>query len=92
MLDIEWLLYVDFDPFEYYEVDRILECFGLSVSREYRGRGIGDQLLATRKLLCKEYGLKYSISVFTSDFSNRNADKAGFVTNVTLPYELLLHF
>lgn len=92
MFNIAFLLYTNFKPFEHYGVDKFLTSFGLSVSREYRGRGIGDRLLETRKLLCKEYGLKFTQTVFSSDFSNRNADRVGFVTNVTLSYELPLLF
>lgn len=87
MLDIDFLLYKKFEPFTHYGVDKFLSSFGLSVLREYRGRGIGDRFLETRKLICKEYGLKFTQTVFTSNFSNRNADKTGFVTNVALSYD-----
>lgn len=92
VFDIGLLLYTNFEPFEHYGVDTFLTSFGLSVSREYRGRRIGDQFLETRKLLCKAYGLKFTQTVFSSDFSNRNADRAGFVTNATLTYELAFTF
>lgn len=78
------LLYENFDPFEYYGFDEFLASFGLSVDRKYRGRNIGDHFLATRKLLCVEYGLKFTHTLFTSDFSNRNADRVGFVANVVI--------
>lgn len=38
-------------------------------------------MLATHKLLCKEYGLKVAHGSFTSEYSDACADKVGFVTN-----------
>lgn len=40
--------YENFDPCEHYGVEQYLTSFGLSVQRNYRGRGIGNQLLAAR--------------------------------------------
>lgn len=84
LFDIAFLLFENFDPYKCYGVNEFLTSFGLSVGREYRGRSIGDQLLTTRKLICKEFGLKFAQTIFTSDFSNRNADKVGFTTNVAI--------
>lgn len=42
------VLYKDLDMFDKYETDAYLTSFGLSVSREYRGRGIGERLLEAR--------------------------------------------
>lgn len=84
IFDISFSFYKNYDPFEYYGVNEYLSSFGLSVDRKYRGRGIGVQLLATRKQLCKAYGLKFSQCTFSSDFSNRNADKAGFELTAAL--------
>ncbi|XP_031621398.1 uncharacterized protein LOC116339578 [Contarinia nasturtii] len=87
LFDLMMILYEDFDTFKYYGVDEYLTSFGLSVSRKYRGRSIGDHFLATRKKLCKQYNLKLTHTFFTSDYSNQNADKVGFETNVALKYE-----
>lgn len=84
LLGLASVLYEHFDPFEYYGVDEFMGSFGLSVDRKYRGRNIGDHFLATRKLLCVEYGLKFTHTIFTSDFSNSNADRVGFVPNVII--------
>lgn len=37
-----------------------------------------------RKSMCKEFGLTVTHTIFSSDFSNRNAAKAGFKTDVSL--------
>ncbi|XP_055310814.1 uncharacterized protein LOC129573785 [Sitodiplosis mosellana] len=87
IFDLMMILYENFDPFQHYGVDEYLSSFGLSVSRKYRGRSIGDHFLATRKNLCNEFALKLTHTFFTSDFSNHNADKAGFETNVAIKYE-----
>lgn len=78
------LLYDNFDPFERYNVNEHLASFGLSVSRKYRGRAIGDHFMEARKLICKTFGLKISHTIFSSDFSNKNADVAGFQLDVAM--------
>lgn len=78
------LMYEDFNPFEYYGVDEFMASFGLSVDAKYRGRNIGDHFLATRKLFGKEFGLKLTHTMFSSDFSNKNADRVGFESNVVI--------
>lgn len=81
---VSLILYENFNAFEYYGVGEYLTCLGLSVDRRYRGRHIGDQFLYTRKLQCKEFGLKLVHSMFSSDFSNQNADRVGFVPNLVI--------
>lgn len=78
------LMYENFDPFECYGVDKFMASLGLSVHSNYRGRQIGDHLLATRKSMCKAFGLKLTHSMFSSEFSNGNADRVGFVPNVVI--------
>lgn len=78
------LLYKDFDPFEHYDVNEYLGSVGLSVDQKYRGRGIGVQFLITRNIVCQEFNIKLSHSIFSSDFSNRNAEKAGFKTDCSI--------
>lgn len=107
MLDVVLVAYENFDTCEQYEVDQYLSSFGLSVDKNYRGRGIGEQLLLARyaqffslkrrwensdsdnrksyrKSMCKEFGLTVTHTIFSSDFSNRNAARAGFKTDVSL--------
>lgn len=78
------LLNENFDACEHYGVDKYLGCAGLVVNPKYRGRGIGSHFLNVREAVCREFGIKLTTSSFTSDFSNRNADKAGFKLDVTI--------
>lgn len=41
-----------------------------------------------RKAMCREFGLKVAQTSFSSDFSNANADKVGFKTDIALRYQL----
>lgn len=41
-------------------------------------------IIRFRQKICNTYGLKLTHTFFTSDFSNHNADKAGFTKNVAL--------
>lgn len=79
-------MYENYNPYEKYNVDKYMASLGLSVDRKYRGRSIGDHFLSTRKAMCREFGLKFSGTMFTSNFSNANADKAGFQTDVSITY------
>lgn len=72
------MLYENFDPFKYYGANEYLTSFGLSVSRKYKGRSIGDRFLARDKFQVVTH------TFFTSDFSNHNADKAGSEMNVSI--------
>lgn len=72
------LLNEDFDTYERYGVDQYLTSAGLTVTPKYRGRGIGEQFLKSRAVICKEFGIKLTSTSFTSEFSNRIADKVGF--------------
>ncbi len=48
VFDIANLVCGKFDVFEYYGVDKFMDSFALSVDKKYRGRAIGDHLLAAR--------------------------------------------
>lgn len=76
--DIFSLLYEQFDTCEYYGVDKYLTSVGLTVVGKYRGRSIGEQLLKTRKVFYKAFDIKLASTAFTSNFSNKIADKIGF--------------
>lgn len=84
LFDLVLLLFENYDPTVKYNVTEYMTSFGLSVDRKYRGRSIGDHFLNTRKAMCQEFGLKFTQTIFTSDFSNANADKAGFQTDVVI--------
>lgn len=66
------------DPFEYYEVNEYLAAGGFAVARKYRRRGIALEFLKTREKFCKQFGIEMTLNIFTSDYANACADKAGF--------------
>lgn len=66
------------DTFKDHGVDSFLTSIGLVVDKRYRGRGIAEQLLRARLPICKEFGIKLTATTFSSDISNRVADKVGF--------------
>ena len=76
--DVCSLLYDKFDTCEFYGVDKYLTSSGLVVSEKYRGRGIGEQFLKSRKPFCKAFDIKLTSTTFTSTVSNKIADKVGF--------------
>lgn len=81
------LLYEDFDTFDHYDVDKYLSSTGIVVFEEYRGRGIGEQFLRARKPFCQTFGIKLTVDIFTSNFSNANSDKIGFQLDKSLKYD-----
>lgn len=78
------LLYENFNIYDHYGVDEYLASHGLSVDKKYRGRRIGDELLKARKLVCQEFGIKVTHSMFSSDYSSKNAERAGFELNAEI--------
>lgn len=64
--------------FEKYQVNEYMSELGLSVAREYRGRGIGEYILRARVPLGKAIGIKITNTIFTSTASQVLADKVGF--------------
>lgn len=73
-----FLLFEGYDSCANYGVDEYLGSAGLLVMPKFRGRGIGEHLLNARRAVCKHFGIKLTSTVFTSDITNRLADKAGF--------------
>lgn len=71
------LLSNNFDVCEHYGVDKYLGSAGLVVTTKYRGRGIGEQFLKSRRAICKAFDITLTSTSFTSNYSNRIADKAG---------------
>lgn len=66
------------NTFDHYGVDELLGSIGLSVHKEYRRRGIAQQFLQSRSIICNEFGIKLTSTLFTSDALNRVADQVGF--------------
>lgn len=48
-------------------------------------------LFVIRKLACQEFGVKLTQTIFSSDFSSRNAENMGFKTDreIRLEWELV---
>jgi GNAT superfamily N-acetyltransferase len=76
-----------FNVFEHYKVDKYLAAFGLLIHPDYRGRGIGTELLKARTPLMKVLDLEVTLTAFSGIVSQSTARKAGFQDNVVLVYE-----
>lgn len=76
-----------FNVYEFYNVDKYLTAFGLSVNTDYRGRGIATMMLKARAFLLKTLGLKLTSTAFTAIGSQIASAKAGFEENCVLSYE-----
>lgn len=76
---------------EKYNIDQFLGAFGLVVSKNYRGYGIGTELLKARIPLCKALGLKVTSNNFSGKISQKCAENAGFHTDVTVTFDELAH-
>lgn len=72
------ILNKNYNVFEKYNVDVFMSELGLSVAREYRGRGIGEHILRARVPLGKAIGIQVTNTLFTSTASQILADKVGF--------------
>ncbi|XP_031345480.1 uncharacterized protein LOC116172411 isoform X2 [Photinus pyralis] len=66
------------NAFEFLETDFLLSALGLYVLPQFRGQGLGLELLNSREDICRALAIKASITVFTSSVSQYLAEKAGF--------------
>ncbi|XP_065351705.1 uncharacterized protein LOC135947066 [Cloeon dipterum] len=64
--------------FESYGVDHYIEGAGLSVSPEWRGKGIGQLLMQARYTLSRAMGIPMTRTIFTAVQSQKVALKGGF--------------
>ncbi|KYN03213.1 PREDICTED: uncharacterized protein LOC108773584 [Cyphomyrmex costatus] len=64
--------------YERYGVDKYLHAIGLSVDPNYRGYGLGRELLKVRDFVGSTYGVPATATAFTSIFSQKAAVDAGF--------------
>lgn len=76
-----------FNVYEFYNVDKYLTAYGLSVHTDYRGRGIATMMLKARVPLLKALGLKVTSTAFTAIGSQIASAKAGYEENLVLSYE-----
>ena len=75
------------------DVQNYLAERGLLVFPEWRGFGIGKELLLCWPMVCKSLGLKLGYGSFTSRFSQAAAESAGLVEVNSIPYtDLRVHY
>lgn len=74
----------NFNIFEHHGVDKMCTCDGVSVSPDYSGLGICEQIYVGRERMCEEYGIELTTGEFTSDFSARAVEKLGYKTDKEL--------
>lgn len=74
--------------FEKYGVTEFLSAFGLYVHPDFRGQGLGTEILRTRTNLGKALGLKITMSFFTTTQGQRSAEKAGLELLADIPYSV----
>lgn len=76
----------NYDIYKTYDVKVYLDTHILVVNPKYRGRKIGQYLLATNQLICAEFGIRLASATFSSNFSNRIADKVGYKIDKAFKY------
>ncbi|XP_049803682.1 uncharacterized protein LOC126237540 [Schistocerca nitens] len=74
------------DVFTRYGVDCYLTALGLCVRPEYRGQGVGEQLLRARWDLCRALGIPLTVTWFTATASQVLAERIGFEMLAEVPY------
>lgn len=74
--------------FEKYGVTEFLSAFGLYVHPDFRGQGLGTEILRTRTNIGKALGLKVTMSFFTTNQGQRAAKKAGMELLADIPYAI----
>ncbi|XP_034827755.1 uncharacterized protein [Maniola hyperantus] len=77
------------DIFDKFGVDQYLNAYGLVVTPQWRGCGVGKEILLARIPLCKALGVKVTATVFTAAASQAVARKAGFQDLFQISYEEL---
>lgn len=81
--------HLDFDLFKKYNVDHNFTELGLSVDPKYRRRRIAEYLLRARKEIGVACGLKLTNIFYSSDYSDKCAESAGFHHEGGLTWEEL---
>lgn len=84
--ELMYFIRENFNIFEVYGLDKHISSIGLVVNNIYRRRGIAEHLLRCRIPICMEFGIKMTSTVFTSDSSNRVADRVGFKLDKLVRY------
>jgi len=66
------------NAFQLLGVNEFLNGVGLYVLPQFRGQGLGLELLKARELLCKAVGIKATVTAFSAATSQILAERAGF--------------
>ncbi|KAI4465212.1 n-acetyltransferase-related [Holotrichia oblita] len=75
------------DAFKTLNITEYLDAMGLYVLPEYRGEGLGLEVLKAREPLCRACGITTSITLFTSIISQKLAERAGFQDLCAIDYD-----
>lgn len=75
-----------FDPFKFYQVDKVLFAAGLYVDEKFRNRGIAVEMLKAREEIAKAVGIEVGSNVFSSLGAQKAALKVGFEESLCLKY------
>lgn len=78
-----------FDPFKYYQVDKIMFAAGLYVNENYRNRGLAVKMIEARCEVGKAVGIQVSSNVFSSLGAQKAAAKVGFDESFSIKYSAL---
>lgn len=76
--------------YEYYDTDRYMYAFGLSVHPSYRGHALGGHILNTRLQIGKEYKIPVTSTAFTSEISQKLAARCGFEVRLEKDYKQIV--
>ncbi|XP_046395336.1 uncharacterized protein LOC124162746 [Ischnura elegans] len=71
-------------------VDHVLEPMGLSVSPQYRGKGIGQALIRARHRMAAEVGIGATMGIYTSIYSQAIILRQGMHVVKEIPYDSYL--
>ncbi|KAK5646950.1 hypothetical protein RI129_005414 [Pyrocoelia pectoralis] len=66
------------DVFDMFNVNACLSAMGLYVAKEFRGQGLGLEIIKARENLCKAVGLDVIVTTFTATPSQIIAERAGY--------------
>ncbi|XP_049699911.2 uncharacterized protein LOC110377152 [Helicoverpa armigera] len=76
-----------FDEAKEFGLDRYYADRGLFVCSKYRGLGIAQEFLKTRRLICKEHGIPINGAWMTSYGTQKAAERDGWETVCEFQYE-----
>jgi GNAT superfamily N-acetyltransferase len=74
--------------FERFGVTEYLSALGLVVHPDYRGQGLGEEILKARTNLGRALGLKVTMTFFTTVGGQKSAEKARMQVLAEIPYSI----